>query len=199
MSDEPGSEATAVAKSALSAFDAKRWDEFAGYVHDDALTAFRNQCLAMAHPWDDRAGAQFAGEFAQAAGADAPPVDRTSMSSVVLRSFARVRSLQELTSLSSQDVLARWLEGQEIPPEQFDDHRGPISTRTVLGSVSEGLHRTHVVYRLVTDVGSFGTTEAVNVVTCSDVGGAWRISLNGDFSITGSIHPLQQNFHDRAE
>jgi hypothetical protein len=59
-----------------------------------------------------------------------------------------------------------------------------VSTRKVIGGVPEADSVVHVVYRIHTDVGRFGETEEVDVLTLRRAPSGWRIMLNDDLSWT---------------
>lgn len=182
---------TAVVQRAFHAYEHRQWPAFAQCVHPDSLAEFRSQNLVMAEAWEEHrafAPEQQADDSA-AVDADFGGV-RAFGTNPLVQGFARIASVAELRELTPQDCLARWLEGQAKDPSQYDDQRGPIQTRTVVGEVAENATHSHVVYRINTDVGRFGLTEDTAVITVRRGTNGWALLLNADISIMGSVRTI---------
>ena len=166
--------AIAAVKEVLRAYEAGQWNRVAAMVHPEGLQRFRTEQLTMAQAWQNAPNAE-ASRILQVRGNPA------------LIGFPRIRTLEELERLSPRELFARWLEGHERKPENYDDGRPPVSQRTVLGSVIEGDSLVHVLYRIHTDVGRYGRTNETEVITAKRDGADWRVLLNKDLSLTGYI------------
>jgi len=99
----------------------------------------------------------------------------------VLREMS-VSTIEELAALSPGDACVRFLQGNYIPPDRYDDGRGPIRTRTPIGVIDEGDRLSHVVYRLHTDKGQYGEDEELLVITALHTDQGWRVILNSEVS-----------------
>jgi hypothetical protein len=163
-----------VVKEVFRAYEAGQWNRVAALVHPEGLQRFRTEQLGMAHAWQDAADAE-GKRILQEHGNPS------------LIGFPRIRTLQELEQLTPTDLYARWLEGHELKPENYDDGRPPVSQRSVLGTVIEGDTLVHVLYRIHTDVGRYGRTNETEVITAKRDGADWRVLLNKDLSLMGYI------------
>lgn len=197
MAQRPGVDAPeAVVRAAFAAYEAKQWSDFAALVHPDALDEFRKQQLLMAKAWEHRPRMAEVRDSTMPA-AVAEYFDRMQdkigarIGNPALRSFARVKTLEELEALTPQEFLARYLEATSPKPNPEDPmYQPPVAKREIIGDVREDADQVHVVYRVRTDVGRYGRTEQVEVLPVRRAGTAWRIMLNNDLSFTGSIRTL---------
>ncbi len=112
---------------------------------------------------------------------------RAQMGNPIVIGFARVQSFAELEQLPQDEFYARWLEASAPRPENYDDGRGPISRRNVIGEVHESPTLVHVVYRIQTDVGRYGNTEETEVITAKHTPDGWRLLMTRDMSSSGSM------------
>ena len=170
---------TTIVQTAFRAYQAKHWTDFASLVHADALAEFRRQNLEMAELWDAHAG-----EMNEARKhADLP----TDLGNPMLRLFAGVKTLSELRALSPQEFLARYLEARSPKADPRDpEYQPPVTTREIIGEVTETPDLVHVVYRVRTDVGKYGRTESIDVVPVKRAASGWQLMLNSELSFTGS-------------
>jgi hypothetical protein len=177
-----------LARSLLQAYEAKDWTTAAKQVHDTALAQFREMQLAMAQAWEERP--TLAGErdptmpAEVAAYFDSVHTDRGNP---LLHFFPRVSTLAELRALTPTEFLARFMEGNDPKPENYDDHRPPVFTREVIGAVPEGDSLAHVVYRIHSDMGRGGQTQEVEVMTVRRANRGWRALLNRDIAVIGTF------------
>ena len=188
MIDEIRSSPLNVAVAAFRAYEAQDWARIATLADEVSLASFREQQLLMA-----RAMAQHPSVMPTDATPHVHPAvieffDSISQLQQIssLSGFARVSSLDELEALTPRELFTRYLEGHAPDPRNYEDGRGPIARRTVIGSVAESDVLTHVVYRITTDVGRYGITEEMSVLSCTKRDDMWSVSLNGDLSSTGS-------------
>ncbi len=192
MSQHRGPDAPqVVVRAAFTAYEAKRWGDFAALVHPDALAEFRESELGSAQAWE-----QYAANPNEDRDSTVPPAVSEYLKNMraemggnpVLRQFAGVKSLEELRALSPQEFLARYLEATSPRPDTKDpDYHPPIDTREVIGEVRESQDLVHVVYRVSSDVGRYGRTESIEVIPVRRAANGWRIMLNTDLSFRGSI------------
>jgi hypothetical protein len=180
-------------RAAFSAFESKRWGDFAALVHPEALSEFRKQHLVIGEQWEQRprmTELQSSSMPSAVAEYFVQMHDElsTRFGNPVLREFARVKSLQELKALLPQEFLARYLEatGPKADPDD-PDYQPPVAEREVIGDVTESTSLVHVVYRVRTDVGRYGRTERVEVVSVRRDTAGWRIMLNNDLSFNSSM------------
>jgi hypothetical protein len=178
-----------VARAAFTAYEAKDWRRVARVTHPDALAQLREQNLRMARAWEARPPLAAVHDSTVPEGV-ARYFDEIHARSVaehgnpMLAGFSGVSSVAEFERLSPEAVLIAYLEGQAPKPENYDGGRPPVSTRKVIGGVPEADSVVHVVYRIHTDVGRFGETEEVDVLTLRRAPSGWRIMLNDDLSWT---------------
>jgi hypothetical protein len=191
MSQHPEDPPQTVVRAAFTAYEAKRWGDFAGLVHHDALMGFRAGELSSAEAWEQYAAKTHELPDSTMAPAVAEYFNkmRAEMGgNPVLRQFADVKSLDELRALSPQEFLARYLDARSPKPDAEDpEYQPPIETRAVIGEVTESKDLVHVVYRLSTDVGRYGRTESIEVIPVRRAANGWRIMLNTDLSLGGSM------------
>jgi hypothetical protein len=173
-------DATAVVARVFQDFEAGRWAEVAALVHRDGLKQFHTQQLQMAQAW-------------QHMPAELAPPPREGRRNPGVMGFARVETLQELEALSPEEAFARWLEGHELKPENYDDGRPPLALRTILGAVAEGDSVVHVVYRIHTDVGRYGRTNETEVMTAKRSPAGWRVLINKDLSMVGYVEIVAES------
>ena len=192
LSQTQSSEAVNIAAEAIAAYEAKNWRHVAQLTHPQALAEFQSEHLERARGW------QHIPSLVEVPDSIMPPEVvkyfdemRTRVFSEHgnpgLHGFAGVDSLANLERLAPEDLLVSYLEGSDPKPEQYEGRRPPISTRTVLGSITEGDSSTHVVYRLRTDVDGFDGMERIAVLTLRRIESGWRILLNDDIGDSGSI------------
>lgn len=192
MSGQPSipPEPMAVVRTAFQAYGAGHWREFTALVHPDALTGFRTQYLEMGEVWE--AHAAEINEVRQRAETN------PDLRNPVLSEFTGVKTLAELRELSPQEFLARYLEARSPKANPRDpDYQPPVSTREIIGQVAESPDLAHVVYRVHTDVGRYGRTESVEVVSVKRAPTGWRLMLNNELSFTGyvsvTVNPSSQD------
>jgi hypothetical protein len=171
-------EASAIVSRVLRDFEAGRWADVAALIHRDGLNQFFTQQLQMAHAWEQMP-------------ADLAPPGLEDRRNPALMGFARVETVQALEALSAEEAFARWLEGHEMKPQNYDG-RPPVALRTILGAVTEGDSVVHVVYRIHTDVGRYGRTNETEVITAKRDSVGWRVLLNRDLSMIGYVEIVQE-------
>ena len=185
-----------VALRGFDAYAAGRWGEFASLVHADALEEFRQKHVRMADGWEQIPAALNAHDSSGADELERAFAEHFSVGSLgnpALQFFARVASVDELRSLAPAELLARYLEAQ-APRARSDDlaYRPPVVARTVIGEVAERVDLVHVVYRVNTNVGRYGRTEEVAVVSVRRTDDGWRLMLNRELTFTGSMHSANE-------
>jgi hypothetical protein len=170
----------AVVGAAFRAYEAKQWGEFATLVNSDALTYFRSEQLETADVWE--AHSAEINEARQRSPTNPDP------GNPILRQFAGVKTLSELRALSPQMLLARYLEARSPKANPRDpDYQPPITTREIIGEVTESPDLVHVVYRRRTDVGRYGRTESVEVIPVKRSADGWQLMLNNELSFSGFV------------
>ncbi len=199
----------AVVHAALAAFDRRHWLEFAKLVDRAALTAFRDEHLRDVEAWEripaprERQHPSITprvDEFFNKQKADA----RRAELERVLRPFARVKSVDELRSLTPAEFLARYYETLSPPLSSGPSpavslHRGADTQREIIGETFEGPELVHVVYRV--HVVAYMDIHKppwryhdVRVVPVARGPEGWRIMLNEDLSLIGD-HRVSSECH----
>jgi hypothetical protein len=173
MSDIPTQSPETVVAEALEAFALQRWAHFASLIHPDALAEFRDQQLLFVQAWE------------QTPTHDRP---RRFPGNPVLQEFPGVQSIEAFMSLSPSDLFARHLAAHApASGTNYASGKPPVWTRAVIGTVQEHDTLAHVVYRKEVEVWIFGATEETHVVTVKRHGNEWRLLLNQDLSMIGSV------------
>jgi hypothetical protein len=192
--------------AAFTAYEAGRWREFAALVDDEALAELRRHQLAMAEGWErfpvgiehdvgsmsDSGGTALDAEVAELAS------QMSGMGNPALHLFRGVTTVEELRALEPAELLARFLEGSAPRPNPDDpEYQPPVSRRTIIGEVAETPDLVHVVYRVHTDVGRHGHTDAVAVVPMHRTQHGWRLVLNDELSFAGWMRTSHGMAEDR--
>src|SRR5437660_11078962 len=178
-------EAVRVAEELFEAYQARKWDRVADLTHPDSTAEIRQSIIEDVahwrmmplpeemHPPDVHpAVLEYFGQMhARFAKHGNPVLHEMSVSTV-----------EELAALSPRDALLRFLQAKYIPPERYDDGRGPVRTRHALGAIQESDKVAHVVYRLHTEMGRLGADDELYVVSAHRFRGEWRIILNKELS-----------------
>ncbi len=190
-----------VARAALAAYEAKDWGRVAQLTHPEALAQLRETHLGLARAWeahpaitavrDSTIPEEVAKYFDEMRGRMV-----AEHGNPAIHGFAGVRSVADLERLSPEAFLVSYLEGHDPKPENYDDGKPPVQTRTTVGAVFESDSVVHVVYRIHTDVGQFGETEQVDVLTVRWMPRGWRVMLNQDLALTGAIRVFRRGDPD---
>ena len=194
MADKPGDarDPVAVVRALFEAYEAKQWRQAAELVDEKALAHFQVILLALAQTWE------MSPNFQQQADETLPPEVAAYFDSVRSRTlrehgnpllyyFPGVATLAELQDLPPGELLARWMDGNDLKPESYDDNQPPVFRRAVIGVVPEGDELAHVVYRIHTDAGKMEATQEAEVMTVRHSAQRWRVLMNRDIGGLGQL------------
>ena len=174
-----------LAEELFMAYQARDWERVADLTHPDSMAPIRQTILQDAARWRMMPPAE------EMHPPDTHPAVLEYFKQMQAR-FAKhgnpvlremtVDTVEQLAALSPRETLLRFLQAKYIPPERYDDGRGPVRTRHALGAVRESAQLAHVVYRLHTDMGTLGADDELYVLSTHRFRGEWRIILNKELS-----------------
>jgi len=169
----------------FKAYEVRDWNDVAELTHPDSLKELRETII------EDAAGWRIMPSPTEMYPPDTHPAVLEHYEQLharfakhgnpVLREMS-VGTIEELAALSPGEACVRFLQGNYIPPERYDDGRGPVRTRTPLGVIDESDRLSHVVYRLHTDKGQYGADEELLVISTRRTKHGWRVILNSEVS-----------------